>query len=332
MLRKVGFITLIVLICLSLGIGFGVVVYNNFFKIVYIPIDKSDSALGITTPKPIVESTTEFVDTEKEDKLENNVVNIALFGIDVRNVKEQGRSDAIMLLSVDFTKKTINLASIVRDLQVDIEGKKDKINHAYSYGGGQLSLKTINENFDLSYRNFITVNFYAFEKIVSKLGGLTIPSVTEGERLEINKRVKELALIQGLEEYPILETTGDVHLEGSQVVAYTRIRNQAGGDYARTNRQRLVLDLILKEINTRGVLEVLDIASSVLPEVATSLTEKEIFSLVNDYFRAGGNFVLNQERFPRDGEFHSDMSTGVYYLISNDMLKLKEDINLFLNQ
>lgn len=109
---------------------------------------------------------------EKKVKEEKHIKNIALFGIDAPKGKA-GRSDAIMILTLDEEHKVMKLTSIMRDSYVDIPGHgDDKITHAYAFGGPELAMKTLNENFKVNVEDFMAVNFTSLPEIIDKLGGV----------------------------------------------------------------------------------------------------------------------------------------------------------------
>ena len=116
------------------------------------------------------------IDKAVDEKLSkyDGIANIALFGIDAPEGTD-GRSDAIMIATVDKIHNKLKLTSIMRDSYVDIQGHgKDKINHAYAFGGHELALKTLNENFDLNLKDFATVNFSSLPKIIDSVGGMDL--------------------------------------------------------------------------------------------------------------------------------------------------------------
>lgn len=116
------------------------------------------------------------VATQVEEKL-TGYRNIALFGVDSRDsdLGKGNRSDCIIIASINNDTKEINLVSVYRDTYVDIDGYGlDKITHAYSYGGPELALKTLNKNLDLNIKEFVTVNFDAVADVVDALGGVDI--------------------------------------------------------------------------------------------------------------------------------------------------------------
>ncbi len=166
---------------------------------------------------------------EDAEKLYSNlgVTNIILYGIDSRTMEEQSRSDAIMLLTVDTVNKKIKLTSIARDTYVDIEGYgKDKLNHAFAYGwaknnklveGAELSIKTINNSFNLNIKDYVAVNFWALADIINYIGGVEI-DVDAAELKDINKNyiphIREMGI-----ECEDIAATGLQTLSGGQAVA-----------------------------------------------------------------------------------------------------------------
>ena len=130
---------------------------------------------------------------EINENLPDHVVNILLLGIDNRqDVTEGGRSDAMLICSINTQDGSIKLTSIQRDLLVTIPTKKNpyKITNAYSWGGGQLSMATVNQNFELNIDKFVTINFYGLAAIIDYLGGVDI-ELTKTEASRINYELKK---------------------------------------------------------------------------------------------------------------------------------------------
>ena len=274
----------VIISILLLTIG-GIYAYGNhlFNKIEKIEIDKSD--VGI---KDEVE--------EKLSAYSDSVINIALFGIDAED-GSVGRSDSIIIATIDTTHKKLKLTSIMRDSYVAIEGHgDDKINHAYAFGGPQLAIKTLNENFDLNIDDFVEVNFTTLPKIIDMLGGVTIDITSE-----------EVSHIPGI------DVAGTYTLTGEQALAYSRIRYATGGDYVRTDRQRTVLSKVFEKILSINVTQYPSLLSEILPMVQTNLDYSEILNLGNQVLKMGVT-NLEQERFPRDGYCEGKMIDKIYYL------------------
>ncbi len=186
---------------------------------------------------------------------DSRIVNIALFGLDAREDTDSGRSDVVMVLSVDKRHHTLKLTSILRDSEVAIEGYGyDKITHAYAYGGPELAIKTINQNFNLDIKNYVTVNFHQMADIVDAFGGVDM-DLTAEEAAALNENLWNLE-----QETPGTVTYGDYipstdgtvqlvygeyqagtyHLTGNHAVAYARIR-YIDSDDVRASRQQKVL-------------------------------------------------------------------------------------------
>ncbi len=274
----------VVISILLVTIG-GIYSYGNhlFNKIEKIEIDKSD--VGI---KDEVE--------EKLSAYSDSVINIALFGIDAED-GGVGRSDSIIIATIDTTHKKLKLTSIMRDSYVAIEGHgDDKINHAYAFGGPQLAIKTLNENFDLNIDDFVAVNFTTLPKIIDMLGGVTIDITSE-----------EVSHIPGI------DAAGTYTLTGEQALAYSRIRYASGGDYVRTDRQRTVLSKVFEKVLSINFTQYPSLLSEILPMVQTNLDYSEILNLGNEVLKMGVT-TLEQERFPRDGYCEGKMIDKIYYL------------------
>lgn len=274
----------VIISILLLTIG-GIYAYGNhlFNKIEKIEIDKSD--VGI---KDEVE--------EKLSAYSDSVINIALFGIDAEE-GGVGRSDSIIIATIDTTHKKLKLISIMRDSYVAIEGHgNDKLNHAYAFGGPQLAIKTLNENFDLNIDDFVAVNFTTLPKIIDMLGGVTIDITSE-----------EVSHIPGI------DTAGTYTLTGEQALAYSRIRYASGGDYVRTDRQRTVLSKVFEKVLSINFTQYPSLLSEILPMVQTNLDYSEILNLGNEVLKMGVT-TLEQERFPRDGYCEGKMIDKIYYL------------------
>lgn len=233
---------------------------------------------------------------EKLSEYSDSVINIALFGIDAQD-GEAGRSDSIIIATIDTTHKKLKLTSIMRDSYVTIADRgQDKINHAYAFGGAKLAIKTLNENFDLNIEDFVAVNFTTMPKIIDKLGGVTIDITSE-----------EVSHISGI------DSAGTYTLTGEQALAYSRIRYASGGDYVRTDRQRNVLNKVFEKILATNVTQYPSLLSEILPMVKTSLDYSEILDLGNEVLKMGVT-NLEQERFPRDEYCEGKMISGIYYL------------------
>lgn len=248
---------------------------------------------------------------EKLSKYSDTIINIALFGVDA-DEGEVGRSDSIMIATIDTVHKKLKLTSVMRDSYVDIEGYGyDKINHAYAFGGPELAINTLNRNFDLNIKDFVSVNFSTLPKIIDKLGGVDI-DVDAEELNYINGYINSINNINGTSS-PNISSVGVQHMDGTQAMAYCRIRYTSGGDYKRTERHREVLSAIFSKAISLNVTTYPSLLNEILPMVETSLKSSDILDLANEVLKMGKS-TLEQERFPRDGYCQGEMINGVYYL------------------
>ncbi len=284
--KKITVWILAIVLVVILGAVGGVYFYGNhlFNKIEKVEIDKDN--IGIT----------EKVE-EKLSKYNDSIINIALFGVDAVD-GGAGRSDSIMIATIDTVNKKLKLTSIMRDSYVAIDGHgNDKINHAYAFGGPQLAIKTLNENFDLNIEDFASVNFETLPKIIDKIGGIEL-DIDADELKYINSYIANLNNINGTSE-PSIESTGLQHVSGTQALAFCRIRYTSGGDYKRTERHREVLTKILEKIKTLPATSYPSLLSDILPMVNTSLDYSEILELGTEVLKLGDS-KMELERFPLD--------------------------------
>jgi cell envelope-related function transcriptional attenuator common domain len=269
------------------------------------------------------------VDTVKIDKKEldvspaigeqyDDITNIALFGID-STANDSGRSDAIMILTIDGKRKNMRLTSIMRDSYVSIKGHgQDKITHAYAFGGPELSISTLNTNFDLNIKDFATVNFSSLPKVINDLGGIDL-NLTPGDIKYINGYIDELNQLNKTTS-PHITSTGNHHLDGTQALAYCRIRYD-GGDQERTQRQRTVLEALFSKIKATNKTKYPGILNELLPLVQTSLSSTDLLKLTTNLTSVS---TLEQDRFPRDDNAKGTMIKGVSYETFDKELTTKE--------
>ncbi|MGU8830535.1 LCP family protein [Clostridium perfringens] len=263
------------------------------------------------------------IDKAVDEKLSkyDGIANIALFGIDAPEGTD-GRSDAIMIATVDKIHNKLKLTSIMRDSYVDIQGHgQDKINHAYAFGGHELALKTLNENFDLNLKDFATVNFSSLPKIIDSVGGIDL-DIRNDEIKYINDYINNLNALNKTNVNSIT-SAGTQHVNGTQALAYCRIRYTAGGDGERTERQRIVLTKLFEKFNKVSPTKYPAILNDLMPMITTSLSSSEILGLAKTVSSMGGS-GLEQERFPKDNYSKGEMINGVYYLTFDNNITVKQ--------
>lgn len=209
------------------------------------------------------------------------VTNILLIGNDSRSNSTDGRSDAMILLSVSDTREEIHMTSLLRDMYVEIPGyKNNRLNAAYAYGGPELLMETIEENFDIEVNRYVSVNFQAFANLIDAVGGVEV-AITKEEVEWINAYLVEYNMLEGREEgtdYMDTDISGVVTLNGPQALAFSRNR-YIGTDFGRTQRQRDILMAAMKSLPEAALKNSEELIKGILPNLTTNLTQQELFSL-----------------------------------------------------
>lgn len=298
---RVLFCWLLILLGLS---GIGYYGWKVLFSYDYNPLDEGN--LGITQPPQPV-----------SDK----ITNIALFGVDAR-AGEGSRSDAMMILSVDPKRGKIKLSSLMRDAYVAIDGHGNtKLCHAYAYGGPELAIKTINQNFQMDIKDYATVNFSQMADIVDAIGGVEL-EVTEGEVKEANKALWEYCIFNDLiwDDYKFTQA-GLQTLNGPQAVAYGRIRKgSTGGDEARTDRQQQILEKMMEKVMNMSAVKYPALAAKLMPMVESSMSSTEMLGLGTQVLK-GGRPQIERATFPCAGDWNpKTTSSGLSVVAYDDAL------------
>ena len=224
----------------------------------------------------------EIEDTKREPFKEAGVKNILLIGNDSRNADEGGRSDAMILVSISSRTNSIHLTSLLRDIYVDIPGHDgNRLNAAYAYGGPELLMETLEENFDIEVNRYMLVNFQAFANLVDAVGGVDLELSNE-EVQYVNGYLVEYNQLEGRAEgtdYLDSSLSGKIHLNGPQALAYCRNR-YIGSDFARTERQRKVVAAAVKNAPFALVTNGSELIEGVMSNITTNLTKNELSGLM----------------------------------------------------
>ena len=253
---------------------------------------------------------------------ENGVVNILLIGSDSRTEGDDGRSDAMILLSVSSKTRTIHMTSLLRDMYVDIPGRDgNRLNAAYSFGGPELLLETVKQNLGIEVNRYAVVNFQAFANLVDAVNGVDL-ELTNEEVKWVNAYLNEYNELRGMPmETDYLDTSlsGMIHLNGAQSLAYSRNRF-IGTDFGRTERQRKVLSAVMKKLPAALVTNPNGLINGLLPNLTTNLTQTECLRLS----LMGGKLLtydIVQESIPLEGTYSSVTIRGM------DVLQVDFDRN-----
>ncbi|MFR7819058.1 LCP family protein [Candidatus Pseudoruminococcus sp.] len=259
--------------------------YSSISRINYNKFPENSSSTSSKSPSSstVESSTTSYnmgtiPDTLKSD---NDVLNIMLFGADKKvDGEAYGRSDSMILLSINNRTGDLVMTSFLRDLWVEIPGYfPHRLNTSYALGGAELAIETIEYNFGVDIDRYAIVDFDSFTNIIDTLGGIDL-ELTDEEIDYINWQCWKNKQVETRHE--ITAKAGVVHLNGRQALWYSRDRDSAGSDWDRTNRQRIVLNTIMKDMKQSNLAQIMSIIYQVGPMIETDLDKGEIVYLAQN--------------------------------------------------
>ncbi|MFP5116377.1 polyisoprenyl-teichoic acid--peptidoglycan teichoic acid transferase TagU [Bacillaceae bacterium C204] len=282
--RKWLRVTGIVLFVLLIGIGvYAYSVYNSLqtaVETMHHPVDR------------VSEKRTEEVSLQNKQPF-----SVLLLGVDQRK-GDKGRSDTMIVLSVNPKLNSVKMLSIPRDTRTEIVGKgtEDKINHAYAFGSEEMAMNTVENFLDIPIDYFVKVNMEGFKDVVDAVGGITVNN--------------DLDFSYGGYHFP----KGEVTLNGKKALAYTRMRKEdPRGDFGRQIRQRQIIQGVIKEgASLSSLANYSDIFSALGKNVKTNLTFDQMVSIQKNYKTVGSN--IDQMTIKGNGT----KINGIYYFIVPD--------------
>ncbi|EOO73047.1 LytR family transcriptional regulator [Bacillus mycoides] len=248
------------------------------------------------------------LDREKSEKRDQKVdvsdkkpISILMMGVDQRG-EDQGRSDSLMLFTLNPTTKSMKIVSIPRDSYTEIVGKgtKDKINHAYAFGGIDMAVKTVENFLNVPVDHYIEVNMDGFKDIVDAVGGVDVNNdldfTYEGIHFE----------------------KGNIHLDGTKALHYSRMRKlDPRGDFGRQMRQRQVIQGVIKQgASVSSLASYGDVLKAIEKNVKTSLTQDQMFDIQKNY----KDCIQNSEEIQIPGDGHK-AADGIWYYYVPDAAK-----------
>ena len=271
-----------------------------------------------------IQKTYESVERSQDEKKRENPVDlkkqesfsVLLMGIDTGDLGrvDQGRSDTMMVATVSPEDQQTTIVSIARDTYVDIvgHGMKDKINHAYAFGGPAMSMDTVQKYLDIPVDHYISINMAGLKELVDAVGGI-----------EVNN---DLTFSQDNYDF----TIGKITLDGDQALAYSRMRHEdPNGDYGRQERQRKIVEGIAKKVlSFDGVSKYQDILSAVESNMKTDMSFDNMRTIALDYrdaFKTIKQDQLKGEGFMQDGISYQRVSEEELNRVQTE---LKEQLNL----
>ena len=261
--------------------------------------------------EPIDREASEKRATDQEVSLnDQDPFSVLLLGVDERE-DDRGRSDTVVVMTVNPAEKSTKMVSIPRDTYTEIVGRgtTDKINHAYAFGGIEMSLATVENLLDIPIDYVMQVNMEGFQDIVDAVGGV-----------EVNNTM-------AFDDYP----EGTLQLNGDEALGYVRMRKQdPEGDFGRQNRQKQVIQAIMKEgASVNSLLNYKDIFTALGDNVRTNMTFDEMMEVQSNYRDAIGTV---DQMIVEDG--YGETINGIWYYMMDDaelaeiQSALKEHLNM----
>ncbi|MBS5931827.1 MAG: LCP family protein [Clostridiales bacterium] len=261
-------------------------------------------------------------------RTDQDVINILLVGEEAMfDGGSRGRTDSMMIATINVKQKALKLTSIMRDLYVAIPGYSDnKLNAAYHNGGMPLLKQTIEENFDIELDGSVLVNFAGFEEIINRLGGVEI-TLTANEAAYLNRT--------NYISNPIYRNVraGTQTLNGNQALGYSRIRyvrtETESDDFGRTSRQRTVLNAIFDKYKSKSLPELVTILYDILPLVTTDINKSTIMDYLTTVVTLGTT-ELETMRIPIDNAFSNSSVRGMSVLLPNSLQDNIDALHTFI--
>ena len=226
----------------------------------------------------------EIIVNELPDTVGVGYTNFVIFGGDSRtgDVKKDLNTDSIIIASLNNETKEVKLISVYRDTLLDLtNGKIQKCNSAYSRGGAKQAINMLNMNLDLDIKKYVTVDFGAVADLIDMIGGIEV-EVSKAEYKAVNKYIDETAHVAG-KKAKHLTHAGVQLLDGVQATTYARIRKGVGDDFARTQRQRLIIQKVAEKAVKSDLATINKIIDKIFPQIATNLTMTELLSYAKDF-------------------------------------------------
>ena len=234
---------------------------------------------------------------------EGNFYNILLIGVDSRSNSNTGRSDCMILITINQDNNTITMTSFLRDIYCYIPGYGyNRLNTAYAYGGASLLKNTIYQNFGISVDSYMVVNFYTVASLIDAVGGVDLEVTAEEIEVMNTYIAAQNKLFGNATGTDIISTSdaGYMHLTGNQALAYARVR-YVGSDFARTGRQRQVIELVYEKAMDMSAGELLAIVEEFLPQVTTDISQSDCLSLLLTFVIGGSDYTINSMAIPQTG-------------------------------
>ena len=252
----------------------------------------------------------------------DDVKNILFIGIDARPGEERGRSDSMIICSINTKTKELKLTSLLRDMYVAIPGYgKNRLNAAYIFGGMSLLDETIEKNFGVKIDGNVSVDFASFVEAFSAVGTIDV-ELSRQEAQYLNTTPEYSYLKWGLKE-------GVNALTPEQALAYARTRKVGQGDFARSERQRKVLVAAFNKVKSLPLADILSLADKILPCFSTDMSNGTMLGYITQV--GGGGYTMKDTmRLPVDGAWKYAMIDETKSVVLPDLQKNSDAIKEFI--
>lgn len=288
----------------------------------YFDTDEGIEALTEIDPEDIQLDSAQSVSQTKE------VINILVCGEEAIG-GGRGRTDSIMIATVNQADQAIRLTSIMRDTYVQIpEFSDNKINAAYHNGGMKTLIKTIKQNFGISVDGYVLVNFKSFQKVIDTLGGVDIELAQD--------EVNYLNRTNYISNYSYHNLhVGMNHMNGNQALGYARVRyvSKDGqyGDFARTLRHRTVMSAIYNKLMDKSTLELIAMVPKLMPLVTTNIKKSDLVNyLYTGVSVRSKNSELETLNVPVEGAYKITRVRTMSVILPDDLKKNVDAMQEFI--
>lgn len=288
----------------------------------YFDTDENTGNLEELDPNSIQLDSATAVESDKQ------VVNILLCGEEAIG-GGRGRTDSIMIATINSVDNELKLTSIMRDSYVQIPGYTDnKINSAYHNGGMSSLIKTIKTNFGIEVDGYVLVNFDSFEKIVDAVGGIDI-TLDEKEVRYLNST----NYISDRSNHTL--TVGKNHMNGNQALGFARVRyvmrDGEYGDFARTLRHRTVMQALFQRVQDKSTLELIAMIPKILPMLTTNIEKNDLINYITMGVKVREqNAKIATLNVPVEGAYKITRARGMSIILPEPLSKSVDQMQEFI--
>ncbi|MCR4716443.1 MAG: LCP family protein [Lachnospiraceae bacterium] len=305
------FLTFLVVLLFVAAIGFGVykgVAHNRAVK-------EANARMGVS-----FEDMNEKIASEYGLKSDEKIKNVLLVGTDKRGAESgYGRADAIIIATIDQKNAQLKLTNLIEDCYLEIPGYgENKLSMAYSIGGISLLYETIAMNFGVQLDNYAVLQFNSLVSIIDEIGGVVV-ELSDFEAAYMQQNYSNSANeVQ----------SGKFIMNGTQALAYVRIKQDAAGEFGRAVRLRKVIKSLYSDLTLKEVNSLKELISNILKDTVTDIDSDDMRTMLASVV-ALSTEPLKEKTIPEEGMYQSTVMEGqTVYVTDSD--KLKEGVTDYI--